>query len=69
VITISGIAVHDPGTGVHDQRNTQSEAVVAQALRNTLPQLLPTAGGDHELKKFILRQLDIEQCRALRLAG
>jgi DDE superfamily endonuclease len=59
------------GSWLRTMKTTQppSEAVVAQALRNTLPQLLPTAGGDHELKKFILRQLDIEQCRALRLAG
>ena len=46
-----------------------SEAVVAQALRNTLPQFLPTTGADHELKKFILQQLDINRCAALRLAG
>jgi hypothetical protein len=27
VITISGLAVHDAGTGVHDQRNTQAKRV------------------------------------------
>jgi len=46
-----------------------SEAVVAQALRNTLPEFLPTAAGDHELRKFILQQVDIDRCHALRLAG
>lgn len=46
-----------------------SEAVVAQALRNTLPEFLPTVGGDQELTKFILQQVDIERCPALRLAG
>ena len=46
-----------------------SEAVVAQALRNTLPEFLPTVGGNHELTKFILPQLDIDRCPALRLAG
>jgi len=46
-----------------------SEAVVAQALRNTLPEFLPTAGGHHELKKFIFQQVDTERCPALRLAG
>jgi hypothetical protein len=46
-----------------------SEAVVAQALRNTLPEFLPTVAGDHELKKFTLQQLDIDRCPALRLAG
>jgi hypothetical protein len=46
-----------------------SEAVVAQALRSTLPEFLPTAGREPELKIFILQQLDIDRCRALRLAG
>jgi hypothetical protein len=46
-----------------------SEAVAAQALRNTLPEFLPTAGGDHELKKFILQHVDFDRCPALRLAG
>ena len=46
-----------------------SEAVVAQSLRNTLPEFLPAVGGDHKLKKFILQQLDIDRCPALRLAG
>jgi hypothetical protein len=46
-----------------------AEAVAAQALRNTLPELLPTAGGDHTLKKFILQQVDIDRCPALRFAG
>jgi hypothetical protein len=46
-----------------------SEAVAAQALRNTLPEFLPTAGGDHELRKFILQRVDIDRCPALGLAG
>ena len=46
-----------------------SEAVVAQALRNTLPEFLPAPCRDHELKEFILQQLDADRCPALRLAG
>ena len=46
-----------------------SEAVVAQALRTTLPEFLPARCGDHELKKFILQQLDANRCPVLRLAG
>ena len=59
------------GSWLRTMKTTEppSEAVVAQALRNTLPEFLPTAGGDHELKKFILQQVDIDRCAALRLAG
>lgn len=46
-----------------------SEAVVAQALRSTLPEFLPAACGDAELKEFILHQLDLDRCPVLRLAG
>ena len=46
-----------------------SEAVVAQALRNTLPEFLPGGCGDSELEEFILRQVDIERCPALALTG
>jgi len=46
-----------------------SEAVAAQALRNTFPEFLPTAGEDHKLKKFIIPQVDIDRCPALRLTG
>jgi len=59
------------GSWLRTMKTTQppSEAVVAQALRNTLPEFLPTAAGDLELKKFILQQVDIDRCPALRLAG
>lgn len=59
------------GSWLRTMKTTEppSEAVAAQALRNTLPEFLPTAGGDHKLKKFILQQVDPDQCRALRLAG
>ncbi len=46
-----------------------SEAVVAQALRTTLPEFLAAQCGDQELKKFILQQLDLDRCPPLRLAG
>ena len=46
-----------------------SEAVVAQALRNTLPEFLPGGCGDSELEEFILRQVDLERCPALALTG
>jgi len=46
-----------------------SEAVVAQALRATLPEFLPARCADPELKEFILQQLDLDRCPALRLAG
>ena len=46
-----------------------SEAVVAQALRTTLPEFLLATGGDQELKEFMLRRLDLGRCPALRLAG
>lgn len=46
-----------------------SEAVVAQALRSTLPEFLPAVCGDSQLKEFILQQLDLDRCPILRLAG
>jgi len=46
-----------------------SEAVVAQALRTSLPEFLLATCGDQELKEFILRRLDLGRCPALRLAG
>lgn len=46
-----------------------SEAVVAQALRNTLPDFLLAAPQDHALKKFIANNFDPDQCPALRLTG
>jgi hypothetical protein len=46
-----------------------SEAVVAQALRNSLPEFLPGGCGDSELEEFILRQVDIERCPALALTA
>ena len=59
------------GSWLRTMKTTEppSEAVAAQALRNTLPEFLPTAGGDHELKEFILQQVDVDRCPALRLAG
>lgn len=38
-----------------------SEAVVAQALRNTLPEFLADSPDDVELKKFILDQTDFDR--------
>jgi hypothetical protein len=46
-----------------------SEAVVAQALRNTLPEFLVTDPHEHDLKKFILDQVDVERCPPLQLAS
>ena len=39
-----------------------SEAVMAQALRNTLPEFLVGAPEEHDLKKFILDNTDFERC-------
>ena len=46
-----------------------SEAVVAQALRNTLPEFLVTAPDEHDLKKFILENTDFDRSPALPLAA
>jgi DDE superfamily endonuclease len=46
-----------------------SEAVVAQALRNTLPEFLLNNPEEHDLKKFILERTDFERCPQLQLAA
>ncbi len=46
-----------------------SEAVVAQALRNALPEFLVAAPQTHDLKKFILNRTDLDRCPPLQLAG
>lgn len=46
-----------------------SEAVVAQALRNTLPEFLLNSPEKHDLKKFILERTDLERCPQLQLAA
>lgn len=46
-----------------------SEAVVAQALRNALPEFLPAGCGDPELAKFILPQVDFDRCPAMALTA
>ena len=46
-----------------------SEAVVAQALRNTLPEFLVTDPDKHDLKKFILENTDFDRSPALQLAA
>lgn len=46
-----------------------SEAVVAQALRNTLFDFLFTTPDEHEFKKFILQNIDVDLCPPLRLTG
>lgn len=46
-----------------------SEAVVAEALRGTLPEFLLGAPDDHELKKFLVEHADPQRCLALQLAG
>ena len=46
-----------------------SEAVVAQALRSTLPEFLVSAPEEHDLKKFILDNTDFERCPLLQLAA
>lgn len=42
-----------------------SEAVVAQALRNTLPEFLADSPEDCTFKKFLLEQTDFERCPGL----
>jgi hypothetical protein len=46
-----------------------SEAVVAQALRSSLPEFLLSVPDTHELKKFIVQNIDFERCRPLQLTG
>ncbi len=46
-----------------------SEAVVAQALRSSLPEFLLRSPDTEELKKFVLDNADIDRCPALQLAG
>jgi hypothetical protein len=46
-----------------------SEAVVAQALRNTLPEFLLDNPDEHNFKKFILDRTDFERCPQLQLAA
>jgi hypothetical protein len=46
-----------------------SEAVVAQALRNTLPEFLLDTPEQHIWKKFVLDKTDFERCPPLRLAA
>lgn len=46
-----------------------SEAVVAQALRDSLPHFLLTAPPDHGLKKFLLDTMDPGRCTPLLMAA
>jgi hypothetical protein len=46
-----------------------SEAVVAQALRDTLPHFLLTAAPDHDLKKLLIDNLDRERASPLLMAA
>ena len=46
-----------------------SEAVVAQALRNTLPEFLLDNPDGHDFKKFVLDRTDFERCPQLQLAA
>ena len=46
-----------------------SEAVVAQALRNTLPEFLLDNPDEHDFKKFILDRTDFERCPHLQLVA
>lgn len=46
-----------------------SEAVVAQALRDALPEFLVGAPEEDNLKKFLLDQIDLDRCPPLRLAA
>jgi hypothetical protein len=46
-----------------------SEAVVAQALRNTLPEFLLDNPDEHNFKKFILDRTDFERCPQIQLAA
>ncbi len=46
-----------------------SEAVVAQALRNTFPEFLLDTTREHHIKKFILERTDFDRCPQLQLAA
>ena len=46
-----------------------SEAVIAQALRNTLPEFLADAPEDNNLVKFILENTDYERSPMVQLAA
>lgn len=46
-----------------------SEAVVAQALRNALPEFLLTAPEGHDLKKFIIDHTDFDRSPAFQIAA
>ena len=46
-----------------------SEAVMAQALRNTLSKFLVGVPEEHDLKKFTLDNTDFERCPLLQLAA
>lgn len=46
-----------------------SEAVVAQALRASLPEFLLFSPDTLDLKKFIIENADLSRCRELQLAG
>ena len=46
-----------------------SEAVFAQALRNTLLDFLANTPDEHDLKKFILDRTDFERCPQLQFAA
>ena len=46
-----------------------SEAVVAHALRVTLPEYLLNAPGDDKLKIFLLDNAELDRCPELSLAG
>jgi hypothetical protein len=45
------------------------EAVIAQALRNTLLEFLVGAPEEHDLKKFVLDNADFERCPLLQLSA
>jgi len=45
------------------------EAVVAQALRNTLPEFLADAPNDNILTKFVLENTDYERSPIVQLAA
>ncbi len=46
-----------------------SEAVVAQALRETLPDFLLNSSPEHDLKKFIAENADFDRCPDFQLAA
>jgi hypothetical protein len=46
-----------------------SEAVVAQVLRNTLPEFLLDKPEEYNFKKFILDRTDFKRCPQLQLAA